>query len=240
MALTFANVTTANSTTSGATLTASSLTIAANQWVVVAVAADNNGTNGAASLTTVTDSVGNTYNQISLVNQDPGAANEGTTLGIFLGKIDTALSSGSITANFSPNTTCKAMSIKRITPGAGETLIVVAVGPGVNGSGTAYSSGAVSVTNGHTIYGATALEQGSAATADSDTTNGSWSTAHTAAASTGTNSTSQAITTQQKTVTATGDQTYNTSSGNTRDYALNYVIFAPSILGYWSTNGVTD
>lgn len=240
MAITFANITTANSTSSGATLVASSVTVSAGVWVVVAVAADNNGTSGVASLTGVTDSASNTYTQLSLTNRTAGsAASDGTTLGIYLAKITTALSSGSITANFSPNTTCKAMSIKSITVDtAGETLFYD-VGPGVTGSGTAYSSGAVSVTNGYTIYGATALEQIAAATADSDTTDGSWSAAHTASADTGSNTGSQSITTQQKTVTATGNQTYNTGSGSTRDYALNYVIFFPSILGYWSVNGVT-
>lgn len=246
MALTFTNVTTANSTASSSALTAASLTIAAGQWVLVAIAADNNGTNGAASLTGVTDSAGNTYTQLALNNQDPGAANEGTTLGIYLAKINAALSSGSISANFSPNTTSKAMSIKRISVDAGETLETFAVGAGFTGSGTAYSSGAVSVTNGYTIYGATALEQGSAAAADTDTTNGNWSTAHTAAASTGTNTTSQAITTQQKTVTATGNQTYDTSSGSTRDYALNYVIFrtayslAPDVGTFTLTGNTAD
>lgn len=247
MALTFNNVTTANSTSSGSTLVASSVTVSAGEWILVAVAADNSGTSGAASLTGVTDSASNTYNQVSLSNRTAGsAANDGITLGIYLAEVTTALSSGSITANFSPNTASKAMSIKRISVGAGETLGTYAVGPGVTGSGTAYSSGAVSVLDGHTIYGATALEQINAATADSDTTNGSWSTAHTASANNGSsNSASASITTQQKTVTATGNQTYNTSSGSTRDYALNYVIFFPDVLptgftGYWAINGVSQ
>jgi hypothetical protein len=239
MALTFANVTTANSTTSGATLTTGSISVAKNAWIIVAVAADNSGTDGAASLTSVTDSVGNIYQQLSLTNQDPGAANAGTTLGMYLAKVTTELASGTITANFSPNTPCKAMSVKSITPGAGEIVSVLTIGSGVAGSGTAYSAGAINVPNGYTIYGATALEQSTAATADSDTTNGNWSTAHTAAANTGTNTTSQAITTQQKTVTAAGNQTYNTSSGSTRDCAINAVVlWAEPVPPTWSVYGV--
>lgn len=239
MALTFNNVTTANSTTSSAALTASSVTVSAGDWIIVAVAADNSGSAGAASLTGVTDSAGNTYEQLTLLNQDPAAVDAGTTLGIYLARVDNALSSGSISANFNPNTPAKAMSIKRITPGAGERVAVHSIGSGAIGSGTAYSAGAISVPNGYTIYGATALEQSTAATADSDTTNGSWSTAHTAAANTGTNATSQAITTQQKTVTATGNQTYNTSSGSTRDFAINAVVlWGEPVQGVWSMNGV--
>lgn len=241
MALTFANVTTANSTSSGATLTTGNISVAKNLWIIVAVAADNAGTNGAASLTSVTDSVGNSYQQLTLVNRTAGsAANDGTTLGIYLAKVSTALSSGTITANFSPNTTCKAMNVKSITPGAGEKVTVVSTGSGSTGSGTAYSAGALSVTNGYTIYGATALEQIAAATADSDTTNGSWSTEYTASADTGSNSGSQSITSQQKTVTATGNQTYNTSSGSTRDYAINAVVLrGEAVLPTWSINGVS-
>jgi hypothetical protein len=245
MALTFSNIGTATSTTSSATLVQTAVNIAAGSWALVCVAADNAGTNGAASLSdTMTDSEGNTYDLISKTTQDPGAANAGTTLGIWLAKIDNALSNGSITANFSPNTIAKAMTVKLITVGAGETLGIHAIGPGFTGSGTAYSSGTVSVPNGYTIFGATALEQNTAAAADTDTTNGSWSTAYTAEASTGTATTSQSITSQQKTVTATANQTYNTSSGSTRDWALNYVVFYPELLpagfiGYWAVNGVT-
>jgi hypothetical protein len=121
------------------------------------------------------------------------------------------------------------MTIKSISVGLGEWLSVIAIGAGFTGSGTAHSAAAVSVENGYTIFGATALEQTTAATADSDTTNGSWSSAYTRAASTGTQATSQSITSQQKTVNATGNQTYNTSSGSTRDWAVNTIIFAPTL-----------
>lgn len=241
MALTFSNVGTATSTSSSATLVETAVTAAVGEWLLVVVAADNNGTNGVASLSdSMTDSAGNTYELLSKITRDPGAASEGTTLGIWLARITTALSSGSITANFSPNTTSKAMAVKKIVAGDNEQVGIHEIGAGVTGSGTAYSSGAISVPNGYTMFGATALEQGSAATADSDTTNGNWSTAQAAAASTGTNTTSQAITSQQKTVTATGNQTYNTSSGSIRDYALNYVIFWAKPIGYWAVNGVTQ
>lgn len=237
--LTFNDLATATSNASSATLTTGSISVAKNLWIIVAVAADNAGTNGAASLTGVTDSAGNIYQLLTLLNQDPGAANEGTTLGIYLAKVTTALSSGTITTNFSPNTTCKVMSVKSITPAAGAKVTVATIGSGATGSGTAYSAGAISVTDGYTIYGATALEQTAAATADSDTTNGNWSTAHTESANGGSNTTSQSITTQQKTVTATGNQTYNTSSGSTRDYAINAVVlYAETMLPTWAVNGV--
>lgn len=229
MALTFSNLGTATSTSSTATLTETGVTAAVGAWLLVCVAADNAGTSGAAALSsTLTDSAGNVYALQSLTNRTAGAENDGTTLGIWLARVTTALSSGTITASFSPNATSKAMTIKQIVTAPGEWVSVLAVGAGFTGSGTAFSASAVSVTSGYTIFGATALEQSTAATADSDTTNGSWSTAHTASASTGTNSTSQSVSSQQKLVTATGNQTYNTSSGSTRDWAVNTLILAPT------------
>jgi hypothetical protein len=245
MALTFSNIATANATATGTVLTATGVTIPAGSWALVCVAADNAGTSGAASLSnTMTDSAGNTYELLSKTNRTGGAVNGGTTLGIWLAKIDNALSSGTVTANFSPTTPARCMTIKRIAVGAGEQVGIHQIGAGFTGSGTAYTSGARSVPNGYTIFGATALEQSTAAAADTDTTSGSWSAAYTAAANTGSNASSQSITSQQKTVTATANQTYNTSSGSTRDWALNYVIFFPEAIetgftGYWSINGVT-
>lgn len=242
MALTFANVTTGTSNASGASMTSGSATVAKNVWIIVAVAADNAGTNGVSSITSVTDSAGNYYRELSETNRTAGnVANDGTTLGIYLAKVTNALSAGTITVNFSPNTIASAMSVKSITPGAGEKVSVLTIGSGVTGSAATFSAGAISVPNGYTIYGATAIEQSTPAVADSDTTNGSWSTAHTASGDTGSNSGSQSISTQQKTVTATGNQTYDLTNGGTiRDYAINAVVlWAEPVPKTWSINGVT-
>lgn len=229
MALTFSNLNTATSTTSSASLVATNITAAVNDWILVCIAADNNGTSGVASLSsTLTDSVGNIYNLQSIINRtNASAASDGTTLGIWLARITTVITSGSITATFSPNTTAKAMVINKIVVGTGEWVNIVAVGAGNSGSGTSYPATTVSVTNGYTIIGTTALEQSTAATSDSDTTNGSWSTAYTASANTGSNSSSQSISMQYKTVTATGTQAYTTTSASTRDWAVNTLILSP-------------
>jgi hypothetical protein len=224
MALTISNTGTVGNTTSSATLAITGITAAVGDWLVVHVAADNNGTAGAASLsTTMTDSAGNTFVNRSITNRTAGAVADGVTLGLWTAEVTSAISNGSITVNFSPSTPAKAAVVKRVAPGAGEVVEFVEVGPGASGSGTAYSITATAVQSGHTIFGATGLEQTTAAAADTDTTNGSWSSAYTAAGSTGTNGTSISITSQHKTVTATGNQVYNTSSGSTRDWAINWL-----------------
>lgn len=241
--LTIANLSTANSTTSSSTLTISGITASIGDWLVVAVAADNAGSSGAISLSaTMTDSAGNSYTNRGLFNRTAGTTSDGTTLGIFTAPVTSALSSGSITVNFSPSTTSKSAIVKRLRPGSGETVGFRSIGAGSTGSGTTTSAGAVTVNLDDTIIGFIAVEEGAAAPADTDTTSGSWTSAYAGIASTGTNSTSQAITGQEKTVTATGSQTYNVTLANTRDYSINYIIFGsdapPGVRReYWAING---
>jgi hypothetical protein len=225
MALTFQNAGLANTTVASATQAVASISANVGEYLIVVVAADNSGTAGLQSITSVTDSVGNTYDEEILVNRDPGNANEGVTLAVYVSKIANNIVSGTVTANFSPNTPAKSVMIKRVIPDAGKLMSVISVGAGVSGSATTGTTPAVSVTSGDTIFGAVAVEQATLGTADSDTTNGSWSAAFNGIASTGTNTTSITGSSQQKTVTATGNQTYNLNFGGTaRDYALNYMI----------------
>lgn len=234
MALTVTNAGSNNSTTSGATLAVTAVTAAVGDWLVVMVAADNAGTNGAASLTTVTDAGGNTYTA-ALTNYDPGTASSGATFGLYYAAVTTALSSATVNANFSPNTTSKAMLIYRVVPGANETVTLDRVGPGV--ASTTKAITATAVASGYTLFAGMAVETLSAVTADSDTTNGSWSSQYTELASTGTTATSMRVCGQYKTVTATGDQTFDTATSG--DGAVNWLTLYPRY-GYWAINGVTQ
>lgn len=228
---TFSDVTTATSTSSGATLDVTGITASVGDLLILACAADNNGTAGVSSTSaSITDAAGNTWTRQSETNQTAGVAADGTTLSIWTSVLAFALSSSTITINFSPNTTAKVAALKKAVPAAGTTFSIT-VGPGVTGSATTQTSGAVSVTVGHTIIGYTALENSGSPTADADTTNGSWSTAQLPIANGGNAALSQEVNAQHKTVTATGNQTYNTSIGTARDYALNYLIVSEQFAG---------
>jgi hypothetical protein len=228
MALTITDAGNGNSTSSSASLsTGSTITASVADWLVAVPAADNNGTNGAASLTSVTDSQGNTWKQRALINQDPGAAAAGATLGIYVCEgVTNALSSGTVTANFSPNTASKAIQVYRVQPGAGEVVQFVASDTtGSAGSTTTHSAATVSVTQDDTIIGCAAVETGTpSVTGDSDTTNGSWSTVLIRVANTGTDSTSMNSVSQYKTVTATGNQSWACTTGSARNSARSYLI----------------
>lgn len=225
--LTVANAGGTNSATSSATLVATNITAAVGDMLVVFVAADNAGSSGASSTSaTMTDSAGNTYTRRSVVNRTAAsAANDGVTLSIFTAPVTTALSAGSITANFSPNTTAKAMVVKRVTPSAGATVQYVEVGTGASGSATTQGAPSHTVpTSGDTIFGASAVETSAAITGDSDTTNGSWSATYQALGNGGTSATSATISVQQKTVTASGVQNYASTTASAADYAANTII----------------
>lgn len=238
MALTISQVGSNNSATSTATLAVTAVTAAVGDWLVVMVAADNAGTNGAASLSSVTDSAGNSYTMTSST-YDPGAASAGATFGLFHARTTATLTGGTVTANFSPNTTAKAMVIYKVVPGANEVVAFDRVGAGY--TGTTKSITATAVTNGYTIFAGMAVETNAAVTADTDTTNGSWASQYTAVGNTGTSTTSQRVCGQYKTVTATGDQTFNTATSG--DGAVNWLTLYPApagLLGYWGMTGVTQ
>lgn len=212
MALTVTAGGTANSTSSSASLALNAgVRCEAKDWIVVCVAADNNGTNGATSTTGVTDAAGNTYTLRADRLQDPGAAGDGVSLRVYVAPCTVPLSATQqITVAFSPNTTSKAAAVWRIRPAAsgavnflGESGTVAAT---ANPTHTTASMSA-----GQLVIGATAAETNVTPTADSDTTNGTWSTAQVATANTGTAGTSAVLTTQFKVVTATATQTYNTT-----------------------------
>ena len=231
MAATVSNVGTNTSTSSSATLTLGSVTASVGDMLVVFVAADNNGTNGAATLTTtMTDSGGvNVYtNRGGLINNDPGAARAGCTMSMWTCKVTSALAGATITSNYSPNTTSKVIGAYRVQPGAGQTLNFVSVGAGATGSSTTQSSGTVSVDGGQgvewIIFGANAIETNTTITGDSDTTNGNWSTQLTATANTGTDLTSMAASAQWKIPTATGNQDRASTTAASKDWAANYLI----------------
>lgn len=202
------------------TLSVTALTAAVGDWIVVFVSADNAGTAGAGTISSVTDGRGNTYTQrINQTRTAAGVANDGVSFAVFTGQITAALTSQSVTINFSASTGSRVAQVYKVTPGAGE-----AIGwdtfTQASGSGTS-SAVSQSVSNGYLAFGATAWEYGSNAAGDTDTTGGSWSSNQ--RDSTGIGASGGSLVSQYKSVTTTGTQTYNTTQTST-DYVT--AIFA--------------
>lgn len=232
MAATISDLANGTSIVSSATVvTGSTVTASVGDGLVVLVAASNDGSSGAASLTTVVDSDAvNTYTQRALINYDPGAAGAGATLGIYTCVVTNALSGDTITANFSPNTSEKAIQVYKLVPGASEVIsFVEADTTGSTGNASTYSAATVSVTSGDIIFGAAAIETDDAITGDTDTDSGSWSAIITRLADNGADASTMSCCSQYKTVSATANQAWACTSSTARDSARTYVIMRSAV-----------
>lgn len=174
-------------------------------------------------MTTVTDSKGHTYTQQRVSNRDPGAAAAGATVAIYTAVATTGLVNGNtITVNFSPNTTSKAMYVWKVSAASTEFPKFLTSG-GATGNTANPTVTTSSITSGDAVIAALASESNVTPTADTDTTNGSWAGHTNATANTGTAGTSMNVHTGYKITTGTGTQTWNqTLVAN--DWASAYII----------------
>ena len=228
MALTISELGKNNSATSTATLVVT-LTQGASigDMIVVCVAADNQGSAGAISIASVTDSKSHTYTSRVSRNNDPGTASSGASVAIFTAPVTTAMTtSDTVTINFSPNTTSKAAVLWEIAAGATEFPKYLSNG-GSTGSGTNPSLVSTSIGSGDAVIYALAAESNATLTGDSDTTNGNWSTLYTDVGNTGTSLTSMRVGSQYKVTTGTATQTWNTTL-TTSDWAISYIVVDPA------------
>jgi hypothetical protein len=220
-----------NSTTSGSSLTVS-VTASVGDFLVLIAASDNSQTTptagGPSMSTTVTDAVGNTWTNRSLINRDPGAANAGATLGIWTCSVKYALSAQNITLSFSPNTPAKAAIVWKLVPASGESIVIAqadATGSGVSAGVAVSRTTGASVPAGDISFGGCAIEGNIALTADTDTSGGvAWSSAYEATANTGTDTSSMKVSSQYKIPTSSVSQIYNVSWTGNHDGAVAYLV----------------
>lgn len=188
--------------------------------ILVAIAADNAGTSGAAAISGVSDDSGNTYSQVEIQNRTPGnAANDGCTVAIYGSVVVNTITNAVnlVTIAWSPNVSAKAIVIVRIR-NADPTPYSK---PKNSGSGTTYTSNAsTSMSAGDLFFGAVANESNTAPGTDTDTTNGSWSSDGAVSAGSGGDATKMALRASWKVVAGAGAQTLNGSTGANTDWAL--------------------
>lgn len=237
MTITITDLFTASSDTSNAFVSHTTVTASVGDTLCVMVSADNQGSGGASSISSVTDSAGNTYTMRRITNYDPGGASDGITLGIFTSTLTGALSSGTVTANFSPDTRRKVIGITKLQPSGGATIIIRETGTGATGNegSVAPTITTGSLSTGDVILGATAWETlGSSGVPvyDTDTTRGTW-TGNTYASVSSGGDRLAVLQRQYKTITSGGTQTWNTSvSSANPDYAHNYIVFYESAVEF--------
>lgn len=209
--LTFLTRGTGGNATSATTLAITPIgNLAVGTMGVLVVALDNAGSGGAtaASPTTITDSVGNTWTRRQNPIYDPGAANAGVEGAIYTAPITTALT----TADNITITWAGAVSV----PSKGWTLMEVSgdgalsyVTGNVN-AGAATGTPTVTTSSipiGDAVIGFGVAENTNTWAADADTSNGAW--AGHQSTGFGTTTAAVSVTSQIKVVTAAGTQTYN-------------------------------
>lgn len=207
------------------------ITLSANHFTagdmaVVMIAYDNNGTNGADTFSSISDSRGGTWGGNINFNRDPSTASSGV-VGREWHRLQTTsnyLRSGdTITIAWTTGPAARSWQLGRVSPTSYGYVSAIA-GTSAGGAATTATITSSSITAGDLILGATFWEYGTATyTADSDTTNGSWS-----AATTGTYGTAAAgmtLTSQAKVASGTATQTYNTGISSSTDYVIGWVQF---------------
>lgn len=210
MAITVSSIEVQEDSTTGTSLQSGTITanVAVGDQVWVLISADNGGTAGVSSITTPTDSGGNTYSLVKEQNKTAGVTNDANTAAIYRALITTALTSGvsTITANFSPSTIVKGFTVFKVT-GAADTASSTV---GATGAASTYTVTTASVGTDSLVMMIVVAEASTAPGADSDTTNGSWVQATFGTSALGANN-NQRTRTGYKIVTGSGTQTYNGS-----------------------------
>ena len=175
-------------------------------FLVLCLAYDNSGTNGADPFSSITDDVGNAWTTDAVL-RDPGVASDGVVVRV-CSCLVTAPST-LITVSFGGFTTvARAYALWYLDAAPGRVPAYGGAPDVAGGASTTPSVTKAAVPNGALVIGAVGIEHGSPAiTVDTDTTSGSWSTARTQ--SVGVTTSGVTIVSQAKTVRATGDQTYN-------------------------------
>lgn len=227
MSLTIASVATRESDSSSTTLVSGAFSADVGDFLLVFVAADNAGADGATSLqSSASDTAGNTYTNRVLTTYDPGLVNRGTTLGVWTAPVTTALSSGTVSVAFSPSTTVKVMRVMRARPAPGYRVSFSAVGSSTTGNISSINRALGTISSGYTVFGTAAFGDPDpySVTFDSDTTNGTWAAGLSAQKS------RQQIIVQYKTTTDTGGQDWNVIISDAVGSAVNHIVIYPDLL----------
>lgn len=191
----------------------------AGTFAVLFVAADNSATNGASNnITSVTDSLGNTWTKYQGPLYDPGLANQGIQGGVFTTSMDagTITTSTAISVNFGAATTAKVVVLHEVAPTTGYRIVYSSSGDGTGTTNALFSETTGSITANNIVLCVCFIEGNyGLMDADSDTTRGSWSSR--TALGVGTSTLGVRLSTQYKVVTGTGTQTFDVSVPTTVD-----------------------
>lgn len=201
----------------------------AGALLVLWVAYDNSGTNGADPYVSIVDTKLNTWTARQSALTDPGAANAGCCLQCFTTSQDGgALTTGdTITVSFGATVVpVRAWTLEEWTA-AGTAAYVTGGSTGTVSSANATTTPSItsgSITSGHGISAALSREASDAASVynPGDSGNGSWSTAQHAEPSVATGNAGITVISGRKVTTGTGTQVFDATT-QSRDFAAAWI-----------------
>ena len=201
----------------------------AGALLVLWVAYDNSGTNGADPYVSIVDTKLNTWTARQSALTDPGAANAGCCLQCFTTSQDGgALTTGdTITVSFGATVVpVRAWTLEEWTA-AGTAAYVTGGSTGTVSSANATTTPSItsgSITSGHGISAALSREAADAASVynPGDSGNGSWSTAQHAEPSVATGNAGITVISGRKVTTGTGTQVFDATT-QSRDFAAGWI-----------------
>ena len=204
-----------------------SATFAVGSMGVLAIAADNAGSGGAATMgpATATDSKGNVWTRRLDIIYDNGAASAGIEAIYYTAPITTAfLTSDTLTLTWSPavSPVAKGYTWYEVTPSAGKTVVFSTSGSiaGATAANATVVTGSIPV--GDAVIAGYFAEGVSAVTQDSDTTNGAWAAQQTTTI--GATTSGVRIATQAKVqTTAASTQSYDVTVAS-QDRIAGYIV----------------
>lgn len=209
---------------------AAGASIAVGNFLIIRVACDNSGTNGAAPTVTVSDTHSNVYVNHGPANVDPGVAAEGATLVVAIARVTTGFANGDdITVTFGSSTTAKAIVVEEWSASFDITTPVVVAAVTGTGTSTTPTFGPITPTAaGQLVYMAAAVEGtfGDVFTLDNDTTAGTWAALTSYATSNATAISNITNRGAVKRVSGVNSQTFN-ATATSRDWAGLVLVLKP-------------
>lgn len=226
---------------SPANVLGNTFSLAVGEWLLLCIAASNDGSGGASPFDNVTLSGGGgsaaaTITTRANVVYDPGSAGAGANVILVTVECTGTITNGNLFANWNATPTEASCQAYKYAPGAGEAISFVAAdGTGSTGNATTHSAPTVSVESGDTITGVAAIETDDTVSGDTDTTNGNWSSILSRLDDNGADASTMVCSSQYKTVNATGNQSWACTTSSGRDSARTYIVLRSATAGITGT-----
>jgi hypothetical protein len=230
----------ASSSAAGTTLAFQpGLTASPGDILLVVIAQDNGGTNGAQSMsapTLINGTAGKgTVTSRRTQNYDPGAADAGITQGIYEILVTAPWTASDwVQCNSSASDRISA-HVVRLRPDPGFALAFGTAGGTSGASSAAPTTTTGSITSGDVVVAAYAGATNESVTADADSSNGSWSSQSSSSSDSGTLATSTTVACQSKITTGTATQTYDVTTSSAASCIVGYVSYTQAAAGRSAT-----